>query len=430
MNILVIGSGGREHSIVRALSKSKSTTKLFAIPGNPGMVSLAECKNVDISNEDTIICFCKEYDIDLVVIGPEQPIADGLSDMLREHNISVFAPSQFAAQLETSKAFAKDFMMKYGIPTAKYATFVSTEFEDAVNYIKNMQFPVVIKADGLAGGKGVVIASNQTMALDTLQDFFNGRFGEASQAIVIEEFMQGEEVSIFAITDGNDFITLPPSQDHKRIGEGDIGKNTGGMGAYTPVSIVTADVLDKIKEKIIKPTLAGIQSEDNKYIGCLYCGLMIHKGEPRVVEFNCRFGDPETQAVLSTYEGDFALLLKSAADGHIDKTAYIPNNKAACCVIMASDGYPDKYETGCEILGDAFVNTENAIVYHSGTKINEVGKLVVAGGRVLGVTAVADNIKDAIAQAYDVVARVSFGNMYYRRDIGYRELERQNDITK
>ena len=426
INILVIGSGGREHAIVKALNKSKTQNKIFCSLGNPGIAKLAECVDLDIKNYNAIINFCKNTKIDLVVIGPEQPLADGLSDVLRNENINVFAPSKFAAQLETSKSFAKDFMKKYKIPTAKYSSFAQNEFEKAKKYIEEMSAPIVIKADGLAAGKGVVIAENKTDAINVTKDFLEGAFGEASKKIVIEEFMQGEEASIFAICDGNDFVTLSPAQDHKRIGDGDTGKNTGGMGAYSPVSAVDKIVLDKVCEQIIKPTLAGMKSEGNPFVGCLYVGLMLENGNPKVVEFNVRFGDPETQAVLSIFKGDFAQLLYSAATGNIDKTAYCEVfSQVACCLVLASSGYPEKFETGFEITGNAYCEQDDdIIVYHSGTKII-ADKLVTSGGRVLGITAISDNIKDVISKVYEFAEGINFENKYHRTDIGKKELKRQ-----
>ncbi|MDR0927132.1 MAG: phosphoribosylamine--glycine ligase [Ignavibacteria bacterium] len=417
MNILVIGSGGREHAIVRVLSSSKSATKIFCSPGNPGIATLAECVSINNNNFNDVSEFCLSNDISLVVVGPEQPIANGIADAVREKQINVFAPSLYASQLEASKAFAKNFMQRYNIPTAKYAVFDSTTEHQAEEYVITMQLPIVIKADGLAAGKGVVITENMDEAIATLKEFFNGAFGEASKKVVIEEFMQGEEASIFAICDGSNYITLSPAQDHKRIGDGDTGKNTGGMGAYTPVPIVTDAILQKVRIEIIEPTLAGMQAEGHPYIGCLYVGLMIDNGTPRVVEFNVRFGDPETQAVLSAFNGDFAHLLYTAAIGQLDKTAVVNSNIAACCVILASDGYPDKYKTDFEITGE--LNSEHCYTYHSGTKLAN-GKLLTAGGRVLGVTAVADTIEDAIALAYKQANGISFDNKYCRSDIGQK----------
>ena len=422
INILVIGSGGREHAIVRALNKSESKNKIFCSPGNSGIAKLTECINLVLKNFDAVIDFCKKNEIDLVVIGPEQPLADGLSDALRKENINVFGPSKFAAQLETSKSFAKDFMKKYQIPTAKYSSFAQNEFENAKKYIEEMSVPIVIKADGLAAGKGVEIANSKTDAINIVKKFLEGAFGEASQKIVIEEFMQGEEASVFAICDGNDFVVLAPAQDHKRIGDNDTGKNTGGMGSYSPVSIVAQNVLNKVCEQIIKPTLAGMKSEGNPFVGCLYAGLMLENGNPLVVEFNVRFGDPETQAVLSIFKGDFAKLLYSAAIESIDKAAYSEDlSQVACCVILASNGYPEKFETGFEITGNAYCDNADIIVYHSGAKIID-DKLVTSGGRVLGITAIGNNINEAITKAYKFADEINFENKYYRTDIGKKEL--------
>lgn len=426
MKILVIGTGGREHAIVKTLSKSETKTKIYSSQGNPGIAELAECVKLDENNFSELIKFCKENEISLVIVGPEQPLANGLSDALRNENIPVFAPSKAAAQLESSKSFAKNFMQKYNIPTAKFAAFDSSQFDLAKDYVAKMTTPIVIKADGLAGGKGVVIAENIAEAIQNIKNFFDGAFGNASKKIVIEEFMQGEEVSVFAICDGNDFVTLAPSQDHKRIGDNDTGKNTGGMGSYSPVKFFNEDMLQKVCNEIIKPTLEGMKNEGTPFIGCLYVGLMVENGNSRVVEFNVRFGDPETQSVLTLFQGDFVKLLYSAAVGKLDKTAIANNNsnKVACCVILASDGYPEKFETGFEIMGNVCCEQDDdIIVYHSGTK-KVANKLVTAGGRVLGITAIGENIKVARDKAYHTAKQIDFANKYYRNDIGKREIER------
>ena len=431
MNILIIGSGGREHSIANSLKKSKSCNDLFCVPGNPGISTIAKCISLEINNHKSIINFCKENNISLVVIGPEQPLAEGLSDAIRSAGVSVFGPSQAAAQLESSKSFAKNFMKKYNIPTAEFATFDKSQLAQAKDYTqklfisKNNLAPVVIKADGLAAGKGVTIAETQAEAFSVIDKYLSGEFGEASKKIIIEEFLQGFEASIFAICDGNDFITLAPAQDHKRIGDGNTGKNTGGMGAYAPSPLMTNTILEKINNQIIKPTLKGMNAEKMPFVGCLYVGLMIDKDEPKVVEYNVRFGDPETQAVLSIFEGDFAKLLYSAANENIDKTS-VKNIAAsyACCVILASNGYPEQFETGFEITEATEISNNlliekkyNSIIFHSGTKIINK-KLVTSGGRVLGVTALGDTLQQAIENAYNRVSTINFQNKYYRTDIG------------
>ena len=417
MNILVIGSGGREHSIVRCLSKSESCDKIYCTPGNPGIRQLAECVKLDIKTPSNVIDFCKQNDIPFVVVGPEQPLADGLSDVLRSSGVYVFGPSRLAAQLETSKSFAKIFMQKYNIPTAKFRTFTKNEKDEAVQYVKTHSYPIVLKADGLAAGKGVIITNDVNEAVSVTESYLNGALGTASEKIVIEEFMEGVEASVFAVCDGKDFITLAPAQDHKRIGENNTGKNTGGMGAYAPAGVVTPEILEKVKNKIIIPTLKGMEADGMSYIGCMYVGLMLHNNEPKVVEYNVRFGDPETQVVLSIFDGDFAKLLYSASQGCIDKTAVKTiNNGTACCVILASKGYPDKAETGKEITGN-LQETPNSFVFHAGTKIQD-NRLITSGGRVLGVTGFGSTLETAIKNSYDKVKEICFEGCYYRKDIG------------
>lgn len=416
MNILLIGSGGREHAIAYALKKNKSVN-LVVSPGNPGIEQIAAVSNLDIKNHSEVVRFCRDNYIDLVVIGPEQPIADGLSDALRNEQINVFAPSKVAAKLETSKEYAKQFMKKYSIPTAEFRTFDKSQMQLAIDYVQNHSLPVVIKADGLAAGKGVVVATTTEEAIGAIKDMFSGSFGSAGERIVIEEFMEGEEASVFAITDGEDYVTLAPARDHKRALDGDHGKNTGGMGAYAPAPIVDNDVLKKVKTEIIDKTLQGMRLEGSPYIGCLYVGLMIKDGNPKVVEYNCRFGDPETQAVLTIFDGDFAGLLYSAACGRLDKS-YIKNISSgyATCVVLASRGYPDKFETGFEIKGLDNL-PEGVIAYHAGTKRNG-DKIFTSGGRVLGITATGDTLAKSVENAYHAVSYVNFENMHYRRDIG------------
>jgi phosphoribosylamine--glycine ligase len=358
-----------------------------------------------------------------VVVGPETPLADGIADYLIKEGIIVFGPSKMAARLESSKGFAKDFMARNNIPTAKYKVFTSKENKEADDYLQKCNFPVVLKADGLAAGKGVIIAENYEVAQSTLDSMFSGLFDDAGKTVVIEEFLVGEEASILAICDGKTYVTLPSSQDHKRIMDGDLGKNTGGMGAYSPAPIVNDEVMEKVREKILNPVINGLTSDGYPFTGCLYAGLMIKNNEPKVVEFNVRFGDPETQAVLSIFKGDLAQLLYSASIGKIDKTAINQSkDKHACCVILASEGYPDEYKTGFIINGVNEAEKCGAIVYHSGTKISE-GKILSNGGRVLGVTGIGTNLKDAIENAYQAVDKISFDNMYYRKDIGYKALK-------
>lgn len=420
MKILLLGGGGREHAIALALSKSKKIVKenLFVAPGNPGVFEIGTEAKININNHNEIIDFCQNNHIELVVVGPEQPLADGIADLLKHNEIPCFGPQKFAAQLESSKGFAKDFMAKYEIPTANYKRFNLEEKTLAHNYIDELGLPLVIKADGLAGGKGVVIPESFAEAHHDLDEMFAGQFGETNTSVVIEEFMQGEEASIFAICDGSDFITLPASQDHKRVGDGDTGKNTGGMGAYAPAKVVTDEVLQHVHNDIIASVLEGMNLEGTPFIGCLYVGLMIKDGVSRVVEFNVRFGDPETEVVLPLIEGDFAKLLYTSALGKINKNAItIKENTSACSVILASNGYPAHFEKGFEIKGLESANSENQIIFHCGTK-SDHNTIVSNGGRVLAITAIENNLQNAIDSAYQLVNKVSFENMYYRKDIG------------
>jgi len=423
INILIIGSGGREHAISKALSNSRSSDVLFAFPGNPGILEIATFADIDLSAPHTIIDFCKEMNIGLVVIGPEQPLSDGLVDKLKAEGINCFGPNKYAAQLESSKSFAKDFMKKYDIPTAKYANFSKNNETLAHDYINSVKLPIVLKADGLAGGKGVVIPETYLDAHSLLDEMFTGKFGNAGDKVVIEEYLEGEEASIFAICDGNDFITLAPAQDHKRAYDDDKGPNTGGMGAYAPADIVTDEILEIIKNQVIIPVLEGMKKEGNPFIGCLYCGLMIKGNEVKVIEFNVRFGDPETQCVLSIFEGDLAKLFYSASLSKIDKSAVRNIAKSySCNVVLASKGYPTTYENGFEITGIEKAQNSDTTVYQAGTKI-KAGKLVSNGGRVLGVTAQGETLQDAINKAYEGVDQICFDNIFYRKDIGKKGLK-------
>jgi phosphoribosylamine---glycine ligase len=417
MNVAIIGSGGREHALAYQISKSPTLTKLFIIPGNPGTEKLG--KNISLNDNDEIAEFCIENKIELVVIGPEIPLVNGLANLLRLEGIKVFGPDSAAAQIEGDKSFSKWLMEKYEIPTAAFKVFEKLEYQQAIKYLDNISFPVVIKASGLAAGKGVLICNNYEEAKSAVDDIFGKKiFGDAGDVIVIEEFMKGEEASVFAITDGERFICLPPAQDHKRIGDNDTGKNTGGMGAYAPAPIVTNEVQKKINERIIRPTLEGLKKENRKFVGCLYCGLMIRNGYPKVVEFNCRFGDPETQVVVPLLEGDFLKMLYSAAAGRLDLEAVKYNGGAAVCVVATSKGYPDKYEKGFEIKGLDSISSDEIIVFHAGTK-KEGEKILTDGGRVLGITAISkvNNLLNVKKTVYEAINKISFENIYYRKDI-------------
>ena len=418
MNVLLIGSGGREHALALKIKESKRLRKLYIIPGNPGTKTLGENLNINISDQTKILEFCEQYEIDLVVIGPEQPLVDGLANLLRNNNINVFGPNKEAALIESSKAFAKKVMKEAGVPTGKYIPFTSSMLEPAKDYIKNKKYPCVIKADGLAAGKGVFVCNNPNEAENALSMIFNDKvFGESGEKVLVEEFLAGDEVSVFAICDGDDFVCLPASQDHKRIGDNDTGKNTGGMGAYAPAPILTPELSGEIETKILKPVIQTLKKRSSSFIGCLYAGLIITDEGPKVIEFNCRFGDPETQVVLPLLNGDFLQLLYSAATGKIDTDAIHYNGGSSVCVVAASQGYPDKYEKGFEIFGLDLI-PEDVIVYHAGTSEID-NKIITNGGRVLGVTSVLPDFNLTLAKdlAYSAMEKIHFKNMYYRRDI-------------
>lgn len=418
INVVVIGSGGREHALAWKISTSKSLKRLYCIPGNPGTSSFCENVNLNVSDHNEVINFCTEKSVELIVIGPEQPLVDGLSDSLRKEGFLVFGPDSSAAMIEASKSFAKEIMLKASVPTATYKEFNSNQVEEASGYLKTISYPVVIKADGLAAGKGVLICNNIIEADEAITQIFVDKvFGASGSKLIIESFLEGEEASIFAITDGEDFILLPSSQDHKRIGDGDKGKNTGGMGAYSPAPIVTDEILNVVSEKIIKPTLDQLRSEGKTFIGCLYAGLMINKNDINVVEFNCRFGDPETQVVLPLIEGDFLQLLLSASKGSLNKSFIRFSDKASVCVVAASGGYPDNFSKGYEIIGIEN-SDEDVLIFHAGTRIVD-NKIVTNGGRVLGVTAISNNglLKDAQIKAYSAIAKIYFDGIYFRKDI-------------
>lgn len=423
MNVLLIGSGGREHALAYKIAESPKLTKLYCAPGNPGIEQLAELVDLNISNKSAVVKFCKTNKIDLVVIGPEQPLVDGLADILRENKINVFGPNKYAAMIEGDKSFSKELMKKYGIPTADFEVFTKNEKDKVLSYLDRTSYPTVIKASGLAAGKGVAICNSKEEAVKTIDEYFeNDIFGESGHTIVIEEFLEGEEASVFVVTDGMHYIVLPPSQDHKRALDGDKGKNTGGMGAYAPAPLITDALMLDIKESIISPTLEALAEENRLYSGCLYCGLMITEDGPKVIEFNCRFGDPETQCVLPLLEGDFLQLLYTTAIGKIDKSAVKYNGGSSVCVVAASKGYPDKYEKGFEITG-LDLNQENVIIYHAGTKkVND--KIVTNGGRVIGVTSILkeNNLSLAKLIAYDALSKINFNGITYRTDIADRAL--------
>jgi len=425
MKVLLIGSGGREHALAYKIAESKSLSKLFIAPGNPGTASCGENVNLDISDFEAIVRFCEKEQIEFVCVGPEQPLVDGIVDYLGEKGIPAFGPGKLAARLEGDKAFSKNLMKKYGIPTAGYEIFNSTEIEVARNYVSKCDLPVVVKASGLAAGKGVLICTTREEALQAIDAcMMNKRFGDSGEKVVVEEFMRGQEASIFAITDGENYFLLPSSQDHKRIFDNDLGPNTGGMGAYSPAPIVTNEVMAEIENNIIKPTIAAMKQEGHPYKGCLYCGIMLTDDGPKVVEFNCRFGDPETQAVLPLLEGDFLRLLFTSAVPEIDKTSVEIKQGNCITVIAASEGYPDAYKKGFEISGLDLISEKGIMVFHAGTTEKD-GKLYNSGGRVLGVSAIKENatLAETKAAVYHSIQKISFKGMYYRKDIADKAIE-------
>lgn len=425
MRTLVIGAGGREHAIVRALTVSDSRPEVWAFPGNPGIFEYArKTPLVDPFDGAAIADFCHECSIDLVVIGPEAPLAAGIADVLRLKEIPVFGPSQAAARLESSKWYAKRFMQRYGIPTARWASFTADDADQAREYIEQHPLPIVLKADGLAAGKGVVVAASHQEALGAIERLFGGAYGQAGNRVVIEEFLPGEEASVFAICDGNDYVLLAPAQDHKRLYDGDRGPNTGGMGAYAPAPILRPELLQTVEKQIVVPTLQGMISENAPFVGCLYVGLMLTDGTPSVVEYNVRFGDPETQSVLEVFRGDFARLLYSAARGRMERSAIQTVAEGySCTVVLASKGYPGMVQTGFPISGIDQAQ-QHARIYHAGTALDEHGRLITAGGRVLNVTSHAKTLAGAIEQCYRAIAAIRFEGMFYRTDIGARALRR------
>lgn len=425
MNILVIGSGAREHTQVWKLAQSKLATKLYAVPGNPGMADLAECiSGVSIEDNAAIVKLAKEKEIDLVVVGPEVPLTNGVVDALAEAGIKAFGPDKLAAEIEGSKAFSKGLMKKYNIPTAKYEVF--TEAEAAKAYIKVEGAPIVIKADGLAAGKGVIVAMTMDEALAAIDEIMGDKaFGSAGSRVVVEEFMAGEEVSVLCFTDGKTIIPMVPSQDHKRAYDNDEGPNTGGMGAYAPAPVGTPELLARVQKEILDPTIKAMEQEGRIYKGCLYAGLMVTEAGPKVVEFNCRFGDPETQVVLPLLDSDLVEVMLACIDGKLAETEVKWSNGAAVCIVMAAGGYPKSYRKGDEITGLEAAAECGNIVFHAGTKAQD-GKILTNGGRVLGVVAKADGIKEAVDKAYAAVDKISFADAHFRHDIAHWALERLN----
>ena len=419
MNILVIGSGGREHALYWKLSESPQTEQIYAIPGNPGMDASAA---IALDDHAEILRFVKEKDIGLVVVGPEVPLMNGLVDELEEAGIRAFGPRANAAEIEGSKSFAKDLMKKYGIPTARYEVF--TAAEPARAYIRQEGAPIVVKADGLAAGKGVIVAMTEQEALDAVDAIMEDHsFGDAGARVVIEEFMEGEEASLLAFTDGMTIRPMISAQDHKRAYDGDRGPNTGGMGTYAPAPVMTPEMTKRAVEEILEPTIAAMAQEGRTYRGCLYLGLMVTADGPKVVEFNARFGDPETQVVLPLLDSDLVEIMCACTNETLADVSIRWKDGAAVCVVLASGGYPGHYDKGQEIHGLADAEAMGALVFHAGTAMKD-GKLVTNGGRVLGVVGRGADISSAVDAAYAAAEKISFKDAYYRKDIAHRALAR------
>ena len=421
-NVLLLGSGGREHALAWAISQSPSLKKLFIAPGNPGTASLGENTELSISDFDQVWDFIQSNDIDITVVGPEQPLVDGIANFLETKNHPVFGPKLQAAMLEGSKEFAKEFMRRHNIPTAAYKVFDQDNFDDAADYIKEQgKYPVVLKADGLAGGKGVFIPETEAEAMEVLEELkISDSLKDAASRLVIEEYMIGEEASVFAISDGESYKVIGNAQDHKRIGEGDTGLNTGGMGAYSPAPVVTNGILDRVEREIIEPTISGMKEEGNPYAGILYCGLMITKEGPKVVEYNCRFGDPECQVILPRLKADMLEVIVACTQSELGSVNIEFDDEVKCCVVLASGGYPESYEKGKLITG--LDDIDNAILFHAGTK-SEGDQVLTNGGRVLNVVGSGKDLQTAIDNTYAEVKKIAFDKAYYRSDIGAKGLK-------
>ena len=423
MQVLVIGGGGREHTLVWKLAQSKKVTKLYAAPGNPGMKDLAECVDLDIADLDGLADWAEKHAIDLTVVGPEAPLVAGIVDVFKARGLTIFGPSAKAAEIEGSKIFSKELMEKYGVPTAFFK--VCDNLADARAFVEEKGAPIVIKADGLAAGKGVVVAMTRDEALAALDEMMGAhKFGSAGNRVVIEEFMEGEEASLLAFTDGKTIVPMLAAQDHKRVNDGDQGPNTGGMGAYCPAPVMTDALKEKTVKEVLRPIVDALAKEGRPYSGCLYAGLMIKGDSVKVVEFNARFGDPATRVVLPLLTRDLAEIMVACANGTLTPDLVEWSDKAAVCVVMASGGYPASYKKGIPITGLKAANAmDDVVVFHAGTR-EEDGKILTNGGRVLGVTAVADDIPSAQQKAYDAVDKIHFDGAHYRQDIAWRALRR------
>jgi len=423
MNVLLIGSGGREHAMANALAKSPLLTQLYVAPGNPGTARVAENVDLDAGDHNAVIRFCREMGIALVVVGPEQPLIGGLVDALTRAEILAFGPTQAAAQLEGSKGFTKDVCRDYGIPTAAYERF--SDKERALAYLREKGAPIVVKADGLAAGKGVVVAATLDEAERAVEAMFAGVFGQSGAEVVIEQFLEGEEASFFAICDGTRAVPFATAQDHKRVGDGDTGPNTGGMGAYSPASVVTPEIEARVMREIIEPTMRAMAEKGSPFRGVLYAGLMLTKDGPSLIEYNNRFGDPEAQVILPRLEDDLLSIMLAAARGALPETRPRFSDRTALTVVLAAKGYPGTPLTGSEIRGvEKAEAMADVVVTHAGTRA-EGARLLAAGGRVLNVTALAGSVAEAQTKAYAAVDAIDWPGGFCRRDIGWREIARE-----
>ncbi|MER0111374.1 phosphoribosylamine--glycine ligase [Aeromonas dhakensis] len=426
MKVLIIGNGGREHALAWKAKQSPLVTRVFVAPGNAGTAHEGSIENVAISVTDipALLAFAKEQRIGLTIVGPEAPLVKGVVDAFRAEGLAIFGPTAAAAQLEGSKAFAKDFLARHAIPTAEYQNF--TEVEPALAYLREKGAPIVIKADGLAAGKGVIVAMTLSEAEEAVRDMLSGNaFGDAGARVVIEEFLEGEEASFIVMVDGEHVLPMATSQDHKRVGDGDTGLNTGGMGAYSPAPVVTDEVHRKVMERVIMPTVRGMAAEGNVYTGFLYAGLMIDgQGNPKVIEFNCRFGDPETQPIMLRMRSDLVELCLAACAGKLDQVEAIYDTRVAIGVVLAAGGYPGDYQQGKPISGLPVEEASGEKVFHAGSRM-EGDTVVTAGGRVLCATALGHTVAEAQQRAYQLAGRIKWDGVFYRNDIGWRAIERE-----
>lgn len=423
MKVLVIGGGGREHALVWKISQSPKVGKIYCAPGNAGIADMSEIVDISASDVDGLASFAEREGIDLTVVGPEVPLTMGIVDLFEKKGLKIFGPSKAASEMEGSKAFSKTIMKKYNVPTAAYETFTSQD--EAFAYIDKLGAPIVIKADGLAAGKGVTVAGTVEEAKDAVRDMMEEKsFGSAGEMVVIEEFMKGEEASYLVFSDGENIVPLSTTQDHKAVFDGDKGPNTGGMGAYSPAPVVTAEIEKEVLEKIIRPTIDGMAAEGKPYKGILYAGLMITDEGPKTVEFNCRFGDPECQPILMRMKSDIIPVIEAAIEGRLDSVEIEWEERATIAVVMAAGGYPGSYEKGKVITGlETLKDEKDLFVFHAGTSLKD-GQVVTNGGRVLAVTALGEGVEEAIGRAYEAVKKISWDGAYFRTDIGKKALVR------